>query len=66
MAVRVLGDLQRLPQDLRKSMAEAVKASREQQGAVLNVCFAYSAAQELERSIEQIHEGIRSGILHKM
>ncbi len=59
--VRVLGEWGRLPHGLRGAMARAVRRSRGNAKCVLNVCFAYSAKNEVERAIEEIQRGVKMG-----
>jgi len=52
--IKFSGDLSLLPPTLRVQMVEAQRASAAVEGATLNICFAYTATQELASAIARI------------
>ena len=73
VTVNVLGDLTLLPVPLRGAMAKAMLLSRREGGqrsadahrsaAVLNICFAYTAREEMASAMRDIQRGVLDGAL---
>jgi len=59
----VSGDLSLISPDLRKVMGRVVHESRTNTKATLNVCFAYTAREEMVRATKLISLGIEQGML---
>ena len=63
VCLRVLGDLQLLPTHLRRRMADAVLRTANNDQCVLNVCFAYTAREEMVRATKWVASGVAKGLL---
>eukprot|EP01122_Echinamoeba_exundans_P016348 TRINITY_DN8251_c0_g1_i1.p1 TRINITY_DN8251_c0_g1~~TRINITY_DN8251_c0_g1_i1.p1 ORF type:complete len:308 (+),score=36.62 TRINITY_DN8251_c0_g1_i1:38-961(+) len=61
--IRVYGDLRLLPSELQSSIAEAMHMSRNNPGAVLNICFSYTSTHEITHAVRKIAEGVQGGYL---
>lgn len=61
--VRVLGEITMLPLELQQIIAKAVHMSRNNTRAVLNVCFAYTARQEIVNVANRIATSVDKGEL---
>ncbi|CRK97684.1 CLUMA_CG011064, isoform A [Clunio marinus] len=56
--LQVIGNIKLLPEDLQKSIADAVILTKNNEKSVLNVAFAYTSRDEITNSIKTIAEGI--------
>lgn len=56
--VRVIGNMKLLPQNLQKSIAEAMLLTEKNDKYILNVAFAYTSRDEVTHSIETIVKGV--------
>ncbi|KAK6186695.1 hypothetical protein SNE40_005979 [Patella caerulea] len=63
ICIRVLGQLTLLPQDIQETIAEAVCFSKHNTRAVLNLCFAYSARDDICTSMREMMNGVKQGII---
>lgn len=63
VCIRVIGNMSLIPPDLRAMMLEAVKLTRDNKKAFLNVAFAYTSRDEITASIKTVVEGIQ---IHKI
>lgn len=61
--IRVIGNLHLLPEDLQKSIAEAMLLTKNNHKSILNVAFAYTAREEITNSIKTIMEGVENSKL---
>lgn len=61
--IRVIGNLQLLPKDLQKSIAEAMLLTENNDKSILNVAFAYTSRDEITHSIATITKGVEEGVL---
>lgn len=52
--IKILGDLNLLPLDLRKVLLEAQEITKNNSRAVLNVCWSYTSRHDMTQSIQQI------------
>lgn len=63
VCIRVLGDLELLPPDVLASVARAVNFSRNNNRAVLNVCFSYTSRHEMTQAVRRIVQGTAEGMI---
>ncbi|XP_077977079.1 dehydrodolichyl diphosphate synthase complex subunit DHDDS-like [Glandiceps talaboti] len=63
VCVRVLGDISLLPNDVQDAIADAVNFSKDNDKAVLNVCFAYTSRHEITTAIQELATGVEDGYL---
>lgn len=63
ICIRVLGRINMLPIDLQRSIARAVHMSRGNSRAVLNVCFAYTARDEVVQAATAAADAVQRGVL---
>ncbi|KAK3912450.1 Dehydrodolichyl diphosphate synthase complex subunit DHDDS [Frankliniella fusca] len=61
--IRVIGNLNLLPLDLRKVMAKAMLMTKENSKAILNIAFAYTGREEILRGVQETADGVSNGIL---
>ena len=61
--IRVLGDLELLPSDVLESVARAVNFSRNNDRAILNVCFSYTSRHEMTEAIRRLAQGAVDGMI---
>ncbi|KAK5641139.1 hypothetical protein RI129_009686 [Pyrocoelia pectoralis] len=61
--ISVIGNLDLLPQDIRKSIAEAMIMTRNNNRLFLNVAMAYTARDEITTAIKEITNGVNVGVL---
>ncbi len=58
---RAIGDLQRVPEEVRKEVLDLVDASKDNSGMVLNLALSYGSKDEITRSMKKIAEKIVAG-----
>ncbi|XP_067675918.1 dehydrodolichyl diphosphate synthase complex subunit DHDDS-like [Haliotis asinina] len=63
VCIRVLGNLRLLPTDVQKTIAEAVELTKHNNRAILNVCFAYTARDDMCTAMREMVEGVSKGLL---
>ncbi|XP_050392674.1 dehydrodolichyl diphosphate synthase complex subunit DHDDS isoform X2 [Patella vulgata] len=63
ICIRVLGQLTLLPQDIQETIAEAVYFTKHNTRAILNVCFAYTARDDICTSMREMTNGVKQGII---
>lgn len=61
--IRVIGNLDMLPRDIQKTLAEAMLLTKDNNKSILNVAFAYTSRDEITNSIKSIMEGTEQGSL---
>ncbi|KAK7457286.1 hypothetical protein BaRGS_00039258, partial [Batillaria attramentaria] len=61
VCVRVLGNLSLLPSDVQQIIAEAVNFSKNNNRAILNVCFAYTAQDDISNAMKELALGVKAG-----
>lgn len=55
--IRVIGNLDMLPKDVQKTLAEAMLLTKDNNKSILNVAFAYTSRDEIANSIKSIMQG---------
>lgn len=63
--IRVIGNMNLLPADLQKSIAEAMLMTKDNDRSILNVAFAYTSRDEITHSIATIVEGFEKNELER-
>ncbi|KAF7391497.1 hypothetical protein HZH68_011040 [Vespula germanica] len=63
ICVRIIGNLELLPEDLRKLVAEAIIITKNNNKAFLNIAFAYTSRDEITHAIKDILRGIKNADL---
>lgn len=61
--VQVLGDLELLPPHVQRAAAKAMRVSRHHDRAVLNICMAYTAREEMLTAVREVVRAAHSGDL---
>jgi len=64
VCVRVLGDLELLPPDVREAMARVMEKSKNHKRSILNVCFSYTARHEMCDAIRSLAKGVENQQLY--
>ncbi|KAH9504932.1 hypothetical protein Btru_061091 [Bulinus truncatus] len=65
VCVRIIGDVSLLPRDLQELLAEAVSISSQNKRAILNVCFAYTARDDMCMAIREAAAAVKDGFIKK-
>ncbi|EGD77214.1 dehydrodolichyl diphosphate synthase [Salpingoeca rosetta] len=65
VCVRVLGDVKRLPPSLQQAIGKAVDISKDNTRAILNVCFVYTAREEMAMAAHEITQAVQEGELYE-
>ncbi|XP_067128777.1 dehydrodolichyl diphosphate synthase complex subunit DHDDS [Centruroides vittatus] len=63
ICVRVLGDINLLPKDIQKAIADVVLYSMHNNSLFINVCLAYTSQEEISTAANEIAEAVSDGIL---
>nr|CAD7196833.1 unnamed protein product [Timema douglasi] len=63
LSEKVIGNLALLPQDIQKSIAEAIIMTQDNNKAFLNVAFAYTARDEMTHAVRTIATGVEQNCL---
>ncbi|XP_051775059.1 dehydrodolichyl diphosphate synthase complex subunit DHDDS isoform X2 [Erpetoichthys calabaricus] len=63
VCIRVLGDLDMLPLDIQKLIAQAVLSTRTHNKCFLNVCFAYTSRHEISNAVKEMAWGVEKGLI---
>lgn len=61
VCVRVIGNIALLPLDIQQIIAEAVNFSKSNNRAILNVCFAYTAQDDISNAMQEMALGVKGG-----
>lgn len=61
--VRVIGDLNSLPNDIKQSANEIVESTKEYDNHLFNIALAYGGREEIVEAIQQIAEDVKEGNL---
>lgn len=61
--INLLGDIGRLPEEVRHDLEEGCKATSECDGLNLNLCLSYSSRWELAKAVQEIASDVHRGIL---
>ena len=62
--VRVLGDIEKLDNDLQESIKKIVNESNKNTGLVLNIAFNYGGRAEIVRAVKKISNDVQTGKLN--
>jgi len=61
--LNIIGQIERLPGDVRKEAEQAMAATEKNSAMVLNLALSYGAREEITRAVQQIVAEVRSGTL---
>lgn len=61
--VRILGDLNLLPETVRKASARITFATEKNTGPICNICFSYTSREEISSCVGSVVDGVRRGEL---
>ncbi len=61
--LNIMGQIERLPDDVRKEAEQAMAATEKNSAMILNLAISYGAREEITRAVQQIAAKIRSGAL---
>ncbi|XP_041354444.1 dehydrodolichyl diphosphate synthase complex subunit DHDDS-like [Gigantopelta aegis] len=65
VCIRVLGDIKLLPLDIQQNIAEAVNFTKNNKRAILNVCFAYTARDDMCHAMRELASGVSQGLIRE-
>lgn len=60
---RVIGDLTRLPKEIRASLKQSITRTQDNDGLTLTLALSYGARDEILRAVRQITDDVKSGEL---
>eukprot|EP00730_Choanoeca_flexa_P019668 TRINITY_DN9613_c0_g4_i2.p1 TRINITY_DN9613_c0_g4~~TRINITY_DN9613_c0_g4_i2.p1 ORF type:complete len:359 (+),score=53.71 TRINITY_DN9613_c0_g4_i2:184-1260(+) len=63
VSVRILGDVSLLPEELQQVLGKVVTMTAHYTKAVLNICFAYTAQEEMTMATRTLAQGVEQGRL---
>ncbi|KAJ3217756.1 hypothetical protein HDU67_007311 [Dinochytrium kinnereticum] len=63
IAVKVLGNVSLLPPEVQEAASRAVLMTRNNSGAILNVCIPYTSREEITLAVNSVLKGVESGPL---
>jgi tritrans,polycis-undecaprenyl-diphosphate synthase [geranylgeranyl-diphosphate specific] len=61
--VRVIGDIESLPEDIQQSAHEIVEITKDYNGHLFNIAMAYGGREEIVEAIQHIAEDVKKGKL---
>ena len=61
--LNILGQIERLPDDVRKQAEQAMAATEKNSGMILNLALSYGAREEITIAVQRIAAKVRSGAL---
>jgi len=61
--LNIIGQIERLPGDVRKEAEQAMAATEKNSAMVLNLALSYGAREEITRAVQQIAAEVRAGTL---
>jgi len=61
--LNIIGQIERLPGDVRKEAEQAMAATEKNSAMILNLALSYGAREEITRAVQQIVAKVRSGTL---
>lgn len=61
--LNVMGQIERLPDDVRKEAEQAMAATEKNSAMILNLAISYGAREEITRAVQQIAAKVRVGAL---
>jgi undecaprenyl diphosphate synthase len=63
IALRIMGNLERLPEKLQSQLLSAIDQTKENTAMILNVAISYSGREEILKAVRQIAESVRERTL---
>jgi ditrans,polycis-polyprenyl diphosphate synthase len=64
VCIRVLGNLQLLPLEVQKSFAKITNATKNNNRVTLNVCFSYTAQEEISNSMKLLGQAVQDKTIY--
>lgn len=61
--INIIGDVNRLSEDLQKSIENCIQKTRENTGLVLNIAFNYGGKAEIVKAVKEIAENVKNNKL---
>ena len=61
--INLLGDIERLPEEVRADLGDGCKATGKCDGLNLNLCLSYSSRWEITKAVQDIADDVRRGVL---
>jgi undecaprenyl diphosphate synthase len=63
IALRIIGNIEQLPENLQKQLRAAIAETRENKGMILNVALSYSGRAEILKAVREIVESVQNKTL---
>ena len=63
IALRIIGNLERLPEKLQSQLLSAIDQTKENTAMILNVALSYSGREEIVRAVRKIAESVQERVL---
>ena len=64
VVIKILGDINKLPEDAQNEVNEAVELTKNNTGVVLNIAFNYGGRDEIVRAVKLVSNDVKSGKLN--
>ncbi|VYT74043.1 isoprenyl transferase [Clostridium tertium] len=64
VVIKILGDINKLPDDAQNEVNEAVELTKNNTGVVLNIAFNYGGRDEIVRAVKLVSNDVKSGKLN--
>ena len=62
--IKCIGNVEKLPEDIRDSLLEAIRITENNAGLILNLALSYGSRQEINEAIKKIAQKVKDGILN--
>jgi undecaprenyl diphosphate synthase len=61
IALRAIGNLERLPEEVKREIRKVMELTRNHTGMILNLALSYGGREEILRAVKKLAEGARDG-----
>lgn len=65
LCLRIIGNMDYLPEDLQKLFAEGILATKHNNKAFLNICCPYTSREEMTQAMKQLARGVKLGYINE-
>lgn len=62
--IKCIGNVEKLPEDIRDSLLDAIRVTENNAGLILNLALSYGSRQEISEAIKKIAQKVKDGILN--
>jgi undecaprenyl diphosphate synthase len=61
--IKCIGNIEKLPQDTRKSLMDAMRITENNTGLILNLALSYGSRQEIRDAVKMIARKVKNGLI---